>query len=239
LIFIIISIFSGFILTLIVSLLFLFLKQRTPVNILPYRDLRGELINQAKKGRLPSSATHRPSNLDTRVNSAVSQRMRAFNTNPPTNAKQRVALFRLFTQVIDSIHEELDAIGGGGYPVDLIAEPRRVVFTVYWFESEINNGGFDQWYLNLSGSTACDAPEALRTLGFESIAGLVERANMVFPNQPPRDRTLRLSQMDDISESDSELWDTLSTEFYESDIDCQSVMIRYILENESHFFLSD
>ena len=154
---IIIYILAGFLITFLAGLLYLFLRQKTPSNIHSYGDIRAELIHQAKESWSLSPATHRPSNLDTRIDSAVSLKMRSFENSPPTNAQQRVELFRLFTQVIDSIYEELDAIGGDGLPVDLIADPRRVVFTVYRFESEINNGGLDPWYLN-TASTASSPP---------------------------------------------------------------------------------
>lgn len=230
-------IFAGFLLALLVGLLYLFLRYKASSNIRPYRDLRGELINQAKNGRAPSRVTHRPPGLDTRIDISIADQMRTFDIDNPGDGTQRVALYKLFAQVIDSIHDELDAISGDSFAVDLIAAPRRIVFTVYWFESEINNGGFDQWYLNSAGDTAADAADALRLLGIDSLAKLVERANTVFPDQPPRDRATRLSQMDDISESDSDLWDALSTEFYELDIKCDSTLIHYILENESYFFI--
>ncbi len=214
-------------------------KKQTSTGIHSYQDIRQKIIGQTVETKESSWATQRPGNLDTRIDLSIARMMRAFNPDNPGKRKQRVKLAKLFDLVADSIYKELDEIGGEPFPVDLLSEQRRNVFTVLRFEREVNNGGFDQWYLNLSGSTAVYAPEALRALGLESTARLVDQANAVFPDShPPRNRSDRLAQMDDMNEADASLWESLSNQFYISQVDCEPAMIRYILENESQFFTS-
>lgn len=74
-----------------------------------------------------------------------------------------------------------------GTPFDELTVPERVFVAVWALEADVNNGGFDQYYLNSAGDHAWFAPAALRTIGAERTAAIVEQANAEFgPDGPPR-----------------------------------------------------
>jgi hypothetical protein len=99
---------------------------------------------------------------------------------------------------------------------DALSYPQKVLATVWALEAEVNNGGFDQFFFNSAGDLAFFAPEALRAIGANSMAGLAQKANGVFgPEGPPRDWDTRRRRvqaygqetMDYLNELDSVFFD--------------------------------
>lgn len=67
-------------------------------------------------------------------------------------------------------------------------------------ESEINNGGFDQFFSNSSGDRFAETIAALRTIGATHTAKIVEAACAKFPGgMPPKDRDARQELLEQIS----------------------------------------
>lgn len=72
-----------------------------------------------------------------------------------------------------------------------LSRPERVFILVWELEAEVNNGGFSQFYFNSAADRARDTAAALRTIGAERTASIVDRANASFPGGPPADRSAR------------------------------------------------
>lgn len=71
--------------------------------------------------------------------------------------------------------------------------PERVrhLFAVYWCDSEICNGGFNQFFFNSAGILAPEALQGFRALGLDRQAGLLENAMGILNSPYPRDRGAR------------------------------------------------
>jgi hypothetical protein len=64
--------------------------------------------------------------------------------------------------------------------------PQKVFSAIWALESEVNNGGFSQYFLNDSAETACFVIEALKTIGAPKTADICERAiDVGYPNGLP------------------------------------------------------
>ena len=129
----------------------------------PFSAIRRTIINTFKIGKSPKPAEPiiRPEGLDTRLDPALAADL---DTLDPNGNEALQVLFK----VTDSIGEELAAIDQITCPVDLISEPRRIVIVAYWIESEINNGGLAQYYLNSSGDNAGCPPSNSSVPSFDS-----------------------------------------------------------------------
>ncbi len=79
-----------------------------------------------------------------------------------------------------------------------VPEASRVLFAAHWCQSEICNGGFDQFFFNSTGVLAPEAVEAFRKLGMPKVAALVEQAMSLFGPIYPRDRANRFDALDTI-----------------------------------------
>lgn len=140
--------------------------------------------------------------------------------------------------IIELSHGLSDKINRLGF--ESLSHPEKVMNSVYWLETEINNGGFDQYYFNSSGNYAIDAPIALEEIGANRTAEIVKEANSVFPgSSPPRDRDERARILDQITEDIQEKWNELENRFFKYEDPLEVLQINYIKLNKNEFNLKD
>jgi hypothetical protein len=113
-----------------------------------------------------------------------------------------------------------------------LAEPTRSLFAVGWMRTEVNNGGFDQLFLNSGGDVLPEAESAARSAGWTDLANLLHRAMAVIGSPYPTRRADRQALLLRLGESESRTLDDLDDEFLElertSDLDglMQSLLDR-------------
>jgi hypothetical protein len=99
---------------------------------------------------------------------------------------------------------------------------------VWLLESEVNNGGFDQYYFNTGGSLATKTVEALRTIGAYETAGILEAANADIPALPlPEDRNERSAVLDKVGQVSR--FRALETEFYSERENRIGLLAKYLM----------
>jgi len=83
---------------------------------------------------------------------------------------------------------ESDHAKFGKEPFEKQSVPQKVFSSIWAVESEVNNGGFSQYFLNISSETAGFVVEALNTVGARQTADICRRAIAVaFPAGLPAD----------------------------------------------------
>jgi hypothetical protein len=94
----------------------------------------------------------------------------------------------------------------------------KIFFSLWWFQSETNNGGLHQFFFNDSGSYAADALHSLELIGASKTAGILRRAMSVFPDSRVPTDILRRRQI--LCDLPDELqWDRLgelTTELFQT-----------------------
>lgn len=110
--------------------------------------------------------------------------------------------------------------------------PQRLVFAVVWYESEVNNGGHDQFFTNSTGIVWKDAIEALEIIGGSSRAAILHEAARRIGGSPSFDRDKRIDQV----ESSGADFEDLDSKFYDLDDDFYDKMESYIKENRKDFY---
>ena len=88
-----------------------------------------------------------------------------------------------------------NSVGYGG-----LTAAERVIFCLNGLETEVNSGGFIQYFSNSTGDHARDAPAALRTLGAPKVATLIEQAIALIPGALSPDQSAREAQMAALSD---------------------------------------
>ena len=74
------------------------------------------------------------------------------------------------------------------------------LWDVHWFETEVSNGGVDQYLSNSSGDHAVECLEALQAIGAVKSHRLLKHACELFPNaRPSVDREVRRQQLRQIA----------------------------------------
>jgi Domain of unknown function (DUF4375) len=113
--------------------------------------------------------------------------------------------------------------------------PLQKVFSAVWeLESQVNNGGFDQ-YLRFSDYDAIvHAPIALRQIGAPSCAALVERAiGLVQPLPPTREG--RHDALDALPEDTQRELESLDSDFYAYPDDLTALLFDFVRKNPGAF----
>lgn len=123
-----------------------------------------------------------------------------------------------------------------GVKIDFLTDPQKNFYYNQNLEREINNGGFNQFYLNSSGDFAHETIDSLRLIGANKTALIVERANDQFPDKKvPKDRATRQEILTLIEDKANEIWEELDQKFYAYEDDLNSLNIDYVRKNRNEF----
>jgi hypothetical protein len=109
--------------------------------------------------------------------------------------------------------------------------PERVFAAIWELESEVNNGGFHQFYFNSTGDIANFTPDALKAIGAINAMKLVLEANGLFPNgHPAEDQMARRAQLEAIGKNDGkDLFDQLDDKFYSYPDNLTELLYDYVI----------
>ncbi len=152
-------------------------------------------------------------------------------TNIPDDKLEQAIMDNIDTYFENGEHYTLDKISK-------LTKGQQAVFSTWWLEAEVNNGGFNQFYFNSSGQYAEMAEIGFKTIGAEKFSGLTLRANNLFTENKERLEEFDDGTMESFSESykDNPLND-LDTEFYKlyDSENISDLRIKYIRENNKEF----
>ncbi len=166
-----------------------------------------------------------------------------FDTNDSTFDIDKILQSNNENEMSIKISKYIHKKSNYGKEIDKLTEPQKVFLYIDNLLTEVNNGGFNQFYTNSSGNFSHETVEALKTIGAYKTAKIVETANSQFPNnRVPKDRNIRIVVLRQIEIAANPVWDTLNNKFYrpnpktgELEIDSASLLIRYILKNKEAF----
>lgn len=115
---------------------------------------------------------------------------------------------KLEDKIIANIHSKLNSeLSNDKDVLPVLSKGRQTIYYIYEVEGEVNNGGFDQFYLNNfvinDHSYMFDKTiEAFQLIGATKFADLIKRANLIFKQNEK-----------DFAEKEG-LFDKLDQEFY-------------------------
>ena len=114
--------------------------------------------------------------------------------------------------------------------------PQKVFSAIWAVESEVNNGGFSQYFLNSSAESASFVAKALETIGAPKTASICNRAiTIAFPKGlPPTAETIN-SVAADFSDEILEKLETLDQEFFAYPHNLTELLFAYVSEHPEEF----
>jgi len=92
-----------------------------------------------------------------------------------------------------------------------------LLFAAHFSQSEICNGGFEQFFSNSTGVLAPEAVEGFREIGQTQIADLVSKAMSLFGPKYPRDRKERQERLAEVSQNSLDSFDQMFYSLIESE----------------------
>ncbi len=88
-----------------------------------------------------------------------------------------------------------------------ISQKQQVLFSTHWCQSEIRNGGLQQFFENSTGVLAPEAEQGFRSLGMPNCANAVARGMAFFGAEYPRSREYRQERLADYEGENPDEWD--------------------------------
>jgi len=114
--------------------------------------------------------------------------------------------------------------------------PQKVFSAIWAVESEVNNGGFSQYFLNDSCETASFVAEALKTIGAPQTADICKRAIAAgFPADLPKTSEAISKAASAFSDEVLEHLQTLDNEFFAYPHDLTDLLFAYVSMHPSEF----
>jgi len=114
--------------------------------------------------------------------------------------------------------------------------PQKIFSTIWAVESEVNNGGFSQYFLNSSSETAAFVVNSLDTIGAPRTADICRRAiKCAFPGGLPPTPDAISSQAAGFSEETLQELDALDTEFIGYPHDLTELLFAYVSAHPEEF----
>ena len=119
---------------------------------------------------------------------------------------------------------------------ELQSIPRKVFSAIWAVESEVNNGGFSQYFLNSSAETAPFVEEALSAIGAPKTADICKRAiATAFPEGLPATTYETEQAATDFSDEIIEKLEPLDQEFFAYPHSLTDLLFAYVSKHPEEF----
>lgn len=106
--------------------------------------------------------------------------------------------------------KKYDAVG-----FKALNEKEQAIYTIWWLEAEVNNGGFHQYFWNPAGEHSDIALKSLKAIGAIKTAALLEKAiDIAFKGNLPENRLERQNKLDLEFERKMDQLNALDDQFY-------------------------
>jgi hypothetical protein len=116
------------------------------------------------------------------------------------------------------------------------SEEQKVFSAIWGLESQVNNGGFEQYFCNPGGEVANFAPIALARIGAHKCAAIVSDALRTVSIDPlPTDHAMRNALMRSLGSAASEELAVLNTEFFSYPEDLTDLLFEFVRVHPSIF----
>jgi hypothetical protein len=145
--------------------------------------------------------------------------------------KSRVDKNRILIQLAESPRSQYGRVAFDKQP-----KPQQIFSAVWGLESEVNNGGFAQWFENSAGEMAVETEAALRAIGAHRAAAIVAKAVAVFPGgAPPRDHDARQRLLRTAPDAVRSTWERLDQAFLKYPDDLTSLLYAWVKAHPREF----
>ena len=117
-----------------------------------------------------------------------------------------------------------------------LTDQQKLFYLNQNLEREINNGGFNQYFINSSGDNAHETILSLKAIGADKTADILQKAIDQFPIKTvPKDRDKRTEIIEQIEEVADEVWNDLDQKFYQYEDNLNALNIEYIKKHKDFF----
>lgn len=134
--------------------------------------------------------------------------------------------------LIDLSESERTDFGKVDFAAQSVAQK---TFSAIWeLESQVNGGGFAEFFRSAETETIMYATEALRRIGANSCAEIVDSA-IALVSPIPANEEARIEAIDAALEADEELFEELDNQFFEYPDNLTELLFEYVSQHPDEF----
>ncbi|MCA0894960.1 DMP19 family protein [Microbulbifer agarilyticus] len=138
----------------------------------------------------------------------------------------RVVVAGEYPDSFEPVSAKYDAAG-----FDSLSEKEQAIYTIWWLEAEVNNGGFHQYFSNSAGDHAVVALASLKNIGAVKTADLLENAiGVAFGETYPQSQRERQNQLGVDEEVKFSKLEELDSKFYEYPENFYKLLDSYVVQ---------
>lgn len=132
-----------------------------------------------------------------------------------------------------SIYDGLDIYEQNLKP---FTEAQRKILALFWYDSEVCNGGHDQFFFNSTGIVWKDALECMRMIGAGNYARNFQKAVDLFGGRIPFDRSERIEALEKLREEEGfDDFEQIDSFYYDDGEDIEQLMNEYVKSHAADF----
>ena len=135
---------------------------------------------------------------------------------------------------VAALNEHIEQKCRYGEKMEALSGAERVFYITQTLEMEVNNGGFDQFFINSSGGFAGETVRAFEQIGALKTSAICKRAIGVFGGAVPSDRNERLRMLEDNDEIAAVL-EECDDAFLEYEEDLAALNRAFVMRNREAF----
>ena len=123
-----------------------------------------------------------------------------------------------------------------GDDMNALSAPERVFYITQTLEQEVNNGGFDQFFINSSGNFANELVAAFTEIGAHRTAAICKKALDALGGTVPVNREEREKMLDEtITDEVTKIISECDDAFYDYEDDLNALNYAYIMKHKEFF----
>lgn len=135
-----------------------------------------------------------------------------------------IAMGANYPDSFDTVSKKYESKG-----FDALNEKEKVIYTIWWLEAEVNNGGFHQYFFNSAGDHADVALASLKKIGAIKTATLLQKSiDIAFQGVLPTTREQRQKLLEIDEEKKENELNKLDDEFYLYSEDFYKMIDSYV-----------
>jgi hypothetical protein len=120
--------------------------------------------------------------------------------------------------------------------IEALTIPQRRYHAFFSLDSQVNNGGFTQYFFNSSGDNWREAVAGLEAMeSKERLAILLQAVAKFGKEGPSENRGKRMEQLSRITRNNEKSFGDLDSRYYESTENVSVLFMRYVLKNPAGF----
>jgi hypothetical protein len=142
-----------------------------------------------------------------------------------------------YIDAINKLYKDILISSDYGEHLYKVTSEQRIVFYITRLDSEVYNGGLNQFFFNSSGEYAQETIESLKKIGAIDTSAILEKAVSFWPNSSvPKDTFTRRELLENVEQVANPVWEDLDRVYWNDEERITEKLFQFVLNNPDKFY---